>query len=489
MYEIPATYGNLFQRHRGQLEATAKAVKQGMGCRTGKTAGAMDKVAQTKGFPLLIVAPLSVLVTWESFLLDEGFLPEQIVTVRSKSSQKASLAKNKLLSNAPIFLVNYESIQLSDSLYFRSKWQSEDAIWDSATWKVSLPDRAPEWLDMKDWKTVIVDECYRIANYESSVTKYFLERPWRNDVNWLLLSAAPASESPMQFAPGFILMYGTYFGCKTAEEYVLKFWYKDEITMKYRVKSPSHLQEIKDFVQEKAYCLTMQELGLGCVPLFSKRYIDTNDEQKRLLGWLNDCEEYESILTGETVPMSGGVRAMFNLKIAAGLNPLTDEIVSDDMFRDTYEYFRDNQEPLLVISAFVNPIIAGAYYLEQKGLRVGTVWGDTPVEEREATRVSFQNGELDIVIAQPVTIQMGQDYSNLGDMIMWSNSTSGQVRLQVTERGQRVDRGEPYQIIDMCPRGTKAEKLSNLLTRKGKESIFYLETDKDDLLNELAEDY
>jgi len=27
------------------------------------------------------------------------------------------------------------------------------------------------------------------------------------------------------------------------------------------------------------------------------------------------------------------------------------------------------------------------------------------------------------------------------------------------------------------------------LTRKGKESIFYLETDKDDLLNELAEDY
>jgi SNF2 family DNA or RNA helicase len=444
-----------------------------MGARTGKTAASFDTVVELNAFPCLIICPLSVIATWENFLHAEGFRDEQVCSIRPKSRDTVIHAQNIMNINADIFLVNYESLESMDVTNFRSTWHSaEDLKWHSH-YGTPLPDRTPAWLGLTEWKSIIADESYKFANPDSSISKYLLKRPYITTQHRFCLSAAQASEIPFQFAPAHIWMYGEFFGFDDPIKYCEKYWEYDEDSFKFYPKNKQHLEDIKAVIHRRDFSLKMSDLGLGCVPLQTRRFLEPDKATTEWLNWVDTCILYEHPETGEETEMIAPTKRIYNQKVASGLNPLTDELISTIKFADTLQYWKDKQEPLLIGCRFTAQIYYGAEFLHQAGMRVAVIDGSTKVAEREKLRQDFQDGKLDAIIGQQSTIQMGLDFSNLGDIICWSNEESGQVRIQLMERGNRVDRTDPYNIIDVCISGSKDEDISKNIWKKEKMYISY----------------
>ena len=464
-----------------QVEAAAKGTAQGciglfMGMRTGKTRTAIEIARRLSAFPCLVIAPLGVLATWETELGKEGYSPDEIRIVRAKAGRPAKSAKDRFLSPRPkFFLLNYDNVEKLDALNLRSEWEPERSpVMDIMG--IPRPWRAPEWAGLEDWRGVVVDESYRLANHENSLTKYLLTRPFPGIQNQhrICLSGTPAAESPFQYAPQFIFMEGSFFGCTDPEVYRHTFWDWNPYLNKWTVKDPRHLDEIRAYVQARAYCVTMEELGLGCEVLQTTREVIPNKAQIELLQWLKYATTYEHPESGDLTKMEPVVRVIFAQKIAAGLHPLTDEIVSEDKINDFIEYWETTRQPLLVSSKFNAPIFRAVERCKEKGIRATSIVGDDSAEAREEKRLAFQAGKIDILIGQETVIYAGLEFSGLGDILVMSSGHSAQTREQLEERGQHVNRKIPYQVISQHMQKSIDESITKVLTYKKQDARYYL---------------
>lgn len=465
------------KRFPHQIEAKNKALHKGglcfyMGMRTGKTLTALDTIKQSKNFPVLIIAPLGVLATWKAELISEGVEREKIATVRPKKNRKIGTALDLLLnSEADYFLINFDSVVALDALYFRSDYQIKVSPLMRSLGESELL-RAPSWLGIKDWKCVVVDESYRIANGESELTKYLLTFPKPSDQMRLCLSGTPAAEGPYQYAPQFIFVFGVYFGCETVFEYMDRYWVWNEYEFKWKVRDKFHLTEIRNHVQEFSYCITMEELGLGCQIFQTIRELEPTPEQIELYFWCKHVIIYER--GEEEIEINPATRVLFEQKISAGVHPLTNEIISDSKILDWIEYFEVDRKPLLVSSRFKAPIFRAKELCLARGIRAEIIYSGVSVEERDRIRVAFQNGELDVVIGTEGTIYRGLDFSNLSDMIIMSSGYSAEKREQLELRGNNVMRKEPYQIINQFVTGSLDSHIFEIVTNKKEDARHYL---------------
>lgn len=467
-----------------QEAAKAKALKLGsmglfLGCRTGKTLTTIRIIHESQGLPCLIISPLAAIPTWRTELLNEGVAPEDIVIVRPRSSNSAVYAKNKLLhTSAKYFLINFETVIITDALNIRSTWQPPATAAGSATGIAIDPEfRAPAWLGLQDWQAVIVDESYKISNGESRVAQYLLQRPKPGHQNRFCLSGTPAAENPFQYASQFVFMFGHFFSCGTVAEYMHKYWEWNPYKMKFEVVEKMHLEDIREYTQKNAFCVTMQELGLGCEIFKTSRDIEATEAQIELFNWLKLARTYTHKKTGELMEMEPGVRSIMSRQISAGIHPLTDEIISTAKIMDFIQYFKDTGQQLLV-SSFFKPPIQAAYDLCQKhGIRAAIIQGGVNAEDADILRQRFQAGDLDIIIGQEDKIARGLDFSALGAIFILSASFSEEVREQLEERGQHVKRSEPYEIISQHTEGSIDANITAALESKKIDARFYLDLD------------
>lgn len=471
--------GSNRERYQHQNEAREKAITVGslgffMGMRTGKTLTTIDTVNQLQAWPCLIICPLAAILTWRAELLREGVEEDDIVVVRSNKGVK--IAKNFLLYRAKYFIVNFDTVPALDAMNLRSTWQPMETMAAAAlNVEIFKEARAPRALDLEDWASVVVDESYKIANGESRITQYLHKRPKPYQQHRFCLSGTPAAENPYQYAAQFIFMFGEFFGCTNVLEYMQKFWVWNERKRKWKVGESCHLDAIRHLVQERAYCVTMYELGLGCTVFNTSRDVEATDLQRAAFEWLTYARTYPHKKTGEIMEMEPGVRVLFHRQIAAGVHPLTGEILSDNKILDFIQYHKDTGQRLLVSSFFVPPLKRAAELCEAHGLRAAVITGGTKPHLAEEYRLAFQAGELDIIIGQEDKISRALEFSKLGAIFVLSASYSEETREQLEERGQHVNRQEPYEVISQHTDGSLEAKITRILVEKKENARYYLD--------------
>jgi len=460
------------KRFPHQTEATRFALLRGsagffMRMRCGKTLACLDTITHGRlhDGPTLIIAPVSVLASWENALLCDGVSAEKIVIIRSRPGWKPERLQRLLLNPKGLFfLINFEMVKRVDAMGIRSK---------------ILPV-----FGLTEWETVVVDESYRIANDESRVFEYlsrFHADPKKQ--RRFILSGAPASEHPINLASQFIFLDGSYFGCRTVGEYRKVFWEENKYTYKWKMKNPSHFADVLSFVHSAAYTTTLEDLGMGGVKLYRIDRVDITTEQMATLKWLSVATTYPNKKTGETSILDPLVRCTFESRISSGVHPITGEILSDAKAVHAAEMWRDKPAQTLVLSRFISPIEQAVNAFRKVGARVEAITGATPPAERERIRKAFQNLELDAVIAQLIPVKMGLDFSAADRIVYLSNSFSQDDRAQTEERAQHANRKTPYEVIDICTKDTHDEILTNVLTVKKESAILYTKAWSKEIVN------
>ena len=203
-------------RYKHQKEATAKAVSLGsmgfwMEQRTGKSLAVLDAVEQLNGWPLLILCPYISIPTWQDEFRKENWPEELLQIFRPDGSKNVSTAIDKLGNpTARVFIVNLNIIKDLDVMGIRSNYVHPII----AATGVRVP-RFPKAYGLADWKSIILDESYRIANNDNEVTQYLFKWPNQTDQYRFPLSGTPASEHGYNFCTQHIWTHGHFFGCKT----------------------------------------------------------------------------------------------------------------------------------------------------------------------------------------------------------------------------------------------------------------------------------
>jgi SNF2 family DNA or RNA helicase len=160
--------------------------------------------------------------------------------------------------------------------------------------------------------------------------------------------------------------------------------------------------------------------------------------------------------------------------ISAGIDPYDGhKIISQNKHKDAVEYWKWYQEPLLVTSAFREPIADVADLFRKAGAKVAVIHGGVSDEKRNVLRKDFMAGKYDIVVAQTKTIKMGLNFSRANTILVLSNTDSGSDREQLVDRIQHMEATEVKSIIDIHSQGSIDEKVLEGLGAKEKESISY----------------
>lgn len=425
-----------------------------MGMRTGKTLTAWDSLAMLQAFPVLIICPVSVMASWVGQLLEEGVPRSAIVTVRQAPGRKLQNLQNLLVMPRPsVFLLNFEMVRKLDALHIRRKLCRGAAV--------------------PDWRAVVVDESYRIANWEASVTDYLLRWPKPPQQIRLCLSGAPAPEAPYNLATQMIFCTGSWFGCISPQDYMARFWTWNEWRKEWAPAYPAHLEEIQAELRRWAFTISMDCLGLGGMKQHEVQEVPATPLQLELFEWLRTATVYPD-KKGELRILSPLVRVTFEQKTAAGVHPITGACVSREKIRHVLQSWADRPRPLLVLSRFRSPLQYLQEDAQAAGLRIATITGDTSTAEREEIRQRFQAGQLDMVGAQVRTVKMGLDFSSLDSIFYLSNSFSQDDRAQSEDRGNHVHRRTPYGVVTLATTGSLDRRVNYVLTRKGADAILYI---------------
>lgn len=425
-----------------------------MGMRTGKSLTLVDAVIRDGVFPLLIVCPVSVMATWETEFLSEGLQESELLLVRG-GDRGSQLTR----PGALVTVVNFEVIRKAHALRVRGD--------------------VPDALELPNWAGVVVDESFRIANPEAAPTRELLRgRPVPGQFR-AILSGAPASESGLNLAPQFMFLDGVFFGCDSMADYYTRHCRQDLRSRRWIPERRDHLQEIRDLVQARAYCVQMEDLDLGVDKVFQVWNVEPTKAQEEALQWCALANTYPAVDDkGRQVirPLEPLVRSTFMAKASAGVHPITDGVIGDGKARMVRDWLLDHpDQAALVLSRFTVPVAVCLQLLQAAGIPAEAITGATSPAERERIRKDFQAGKLRAVVGQTVTVKMGMDFSAADVLFYLSNSYSQDDRTQSEDRGNHTKKTGVLQIVDLCTRGGNDRKLVSLLTQKKKVSRSYIE--------------
>jgi len=174
--------------------------------RTGKTFVVLDGCTRLNKQTILIMCPSNVIPAWEDALLGDG-VPAHLICTIHKRGKSIKRIKNLLMCPTPkYFIINFEKVKEADALNIRL--------------------RGPQCYGLPNWDAIIIDESYRISNYEALLTDYLLRYPIPEGQHRWALTGTPGQ--PIHYASQFMFVHGEYFGGKSVGSYLIKYWRYDK---------------------------------------------------------------------------------------------------------------------------------------------------------------------------------------------------------------------------------------------------------------------
>lgn len=407
----------------------------------------------------MVLAPLSVLKSWETELREEG--QSWIVYPETDQRDLECPPPGKVVW----VLVNFERLIASFKSCGNADFKTLLARFKRCDYRDD-PDLAAwtAWADQFD--AVIVDESSRIKNPKAMITK-LVTTAFRRADHRAILSGLPAPESPLDYVEQFRFLYGRFMGAKNFWVYRSRFFQAVDYEW---VPNPGTRQQIKKEVARLAFVMSRREAGIGSKKVYSRRYIEPTTAQVRL------ADEVE----GEF--RLGQNETKFSLVIHNWLGRIAGghgdgwAVVSDRKGKEIVELLQGElrNEPALVLFRFNAELRLVASMLRRA--RIPFVWitGETSPDERHARRLLFQKGRARVALLQIKVCKYGLDFSRSSTSIYYSNSFSLDERKQSEDRIIHPLKKEPLLYIDLITRDSVDESVSEALRVKEADARWFL---------------
>lgn len=409
-----------------------------MEMRLGKTMVTIRWVTSYVGYKALIIAPLTVLVSWYDELLLEGIPSAHIHMI---TGSKLNRLNNVRLQGGHWNLMNYEGL-LSCS----------------------------EIADLK-WTHVILDESTRIRSPQTQTTNLSCNR-FRFVPHKAILSGLPNPESSLDYFCQFKFLYGQFFGEKNFWYFRKKFYQRfgyDWIPRK------GTLAKIKKEVHLLSFVLTRKQAGIGSRKMYEKCVIPMTPIQKVVY---KRCEkdfafEYEGQkFSTKWIP----VKLQWLSRIAGGFTPEL-QLVSEAKVKEVYRLLTEElkNENVVIWFHFNKELFYVKKYLREKGITVTSISGSNEYEERDKRVKKFQAGKCRVICCQVKCGRYGLNLANSSTAIYFSNNYEMEDRKQSEDRIVHPSKKEPLLIIDMIMENTIDETVLKTLKEKNINSRFFMQ--------------
>lgn len=411
--------------------------------RLGKTLIAvlwtMSKVA---GGKILVVAPYSVLDSWQDELEDAGIPYTLLTGTREQRAQKL------VESTTQWHLVNYEGMFLGGHRY------------ESGRVKI-----VPTGLAEYPWTCVILDESTRIKNPKSQITKicldYLSQAPYR-----LALSGLPNPENPV-----------LDFWCQMAFVVGKKNWAGSGNWWDFRKRThncggmswqwspkPGESKRIRDVVAKDAYFLARKDAGIPDSKVYAKRMVQLPPDVRKAYNLAE--KHYE--LPDLTETQFAVVMQTWLARISGGRHPRHVELWHDAKWNEIDNLIHGDLKGQRIVFWF--RFNSELWYVKKKlaaaGYKVAGICGDTSRQARRHRRKSFNRGELDFICVQIKCGKYGLDMSGASCAVYFSNSYSSEERYQSEDRLIHMEKSGPNLIVDLVAENTVDEDVLAALREK-----------------------
>lgn len=414
-----------------------------MEMRLGKSMVAIRWAEFNKAKRILVVAPLSVLPSWEEELLKEENAYEDICYLRGEKDERYQLAKT---SKAPWNLINYEALLEENPSYNPNLQRGRNSKKRVGGEILKLP-----------WDCLIVDESTRIRNPKAE-TSYHLTHDSDHVSLKAILSGLPAPESSLDYYQQFKFLYGSFMH------------FHDYWTFRNRrfmcigydwVPSKFVRGKIKEEVHRLSFVLTRKQAGVGSKKVYEKRYVDMTPAQVKLYkeikkGFSYKLEEEEK--ETKWVP----VKYLWMGQIAGGLTP-EGKLVSNNKTNELIELLKGELKNESVVVWFrYNQEIRHVYeQLTKKKIKTGIFTG----EDKSGSDM-FKKRNVQVLLAQARCGQYGIDWSIASTAIYYSNYYDCEVRYQSEDRIVHPKKKEPLLYIDLICKDSIDESVMKILREK-----------------------
>jgi SNF2 family DNA or RNA helicase len=348
--------------------------------------------------PILVVAPLPVLATWQDELALEG---HESRLLRGPDLKRADDA---ISSPESWYLTNYEGLSLRGTGSKRA---------------------APSLLAKLPWYTVILDESTKIKNPKAQTTKVATEcikAKYR-----AILSGLPNPEGPLDLFTQMKFLLGEFMGFENFYAWRDEYFVEDRYNWAPR---PGAIKLIRECTQPVANWLSRKDVNMGGPTVCSKRTVELPPPVKKvydavaadfILGdditkWSTVCHIWLSQIAGGFCDHQTG---QHTAKVSELLSLLKTDL-------------RD--EPIVIWFRFNTDLDGVKRALVKAGLNPAVLWGDDSLGVRTEVVRSFQKGRRDILLAQVKCATYGVDFSRARTAVYYGPIWSHQEMAQTMDR-------------------------------------------------------
>jgi len=399
-----------------------------MEMRLGKTKVAIEWVRRIGMRRVLVVAPKSVLISWETELTTEK---EGTFWYNSGSTIKRLKSMKEEFNMHRWFLINYEALQ-----------------------------RMPELKDI-GFDCVILDESTRIKNPTSKTTKTILSN-FKNIRYKALLSGAPMPEGILDIVPQLLFLQGKVLNKYNFWQF--RFCYTNRYGFDWVLRPKVH-SELSDHLHNTCFFLSKKEAGIAIPKVYETRYVEPNSTQKKILKDL--AKDFMTEISGKKystkwIPSN----LMWMAQVASGF--FDGNIINDGKARELLSLLKGElyKESVVVWFRFNAELKYVSKLLKENNITCTEFLGELSTTQRREVVAAFRTKRVRVLLVQIKTGLFGMDFSVSSTNVYFSNSYSYEERAQSEQRIEHPRKRHSLLTIDLVCKGTVDEEVLKSIKKK-----------------------
>lgn len=412
-----------------------------MQMRLGKTFCTIRALTSYPG-RILIVAPKSVLGTWQDELEAEGI--SNYAWFASSEWKRFGKTRVRRIRLPRWVIMNYEAVTRLDD--------RELALFDC----------------------VVVDESVRLKDPQAKTTRFFLEH-FRQIKKRICLSGEPAPNTPLEYFTQFKFLKGNWMRCDNFWEFRNRYFGSDRMGWNWWPRSTTK-DLLRKQLKEDAFVLTRKQAGVAAQKVYQTRLVEMPVNVRREYTRMEN-EFVASLPDGSELQTKYVLPQLSYLMQMAG-GHLKKQHLSDFKINELV-YLLETElknEQVVVWSWFTWEINRIKERLKNEGIEVASIMGETSLMDRRLSQEKFQKGSLRVLCMQVATGKYGLNLSKASTAVYFSNSLKPDDRNQSEyriEHNEKKNEG-PLLYVDLVTKNTVDEDILKVLKQKKQNSAFFL---------------
>lgn len=430
---------------------------------TGKTKVAIDNIGLlriNKNITgVLILAPKSVYTVWAFDEIKKHMSPDVDYEVYSWNIDKPKQLKKSFdpKGKLKIFCMNIEALSTSRGL-----------------------KGATEFLYNHKENLTIIDESTTIKNHKAIRTRNVLKLSDYSKYK-RILTGSPVTKSPLDLYTQCNFLDNTHLGFSSYFTFRNRYCVTHRLDLgngKYTEipKYYVHLDELEDKLSKFSYRVTKDEC-LDLPPkLYSKRYIDMNDEQKDFYERLRIAAI--AIIEDEAVSYNNKLTEIIKLhQVCNGFVKTNDGDLKEfknPKLHALSDIIEESEGKVIIWANYIYNIESIIKFLQEKyGVHsvVSNYGAVDTLKRAEAVKKFQEDDACRFFVGNPATGGFGLTLTEAKNIIYFSNSFNFEHRRQSEDRAHRSGLKHRVLYTDLICKGTIDERIISSLSNKNKLAI------------------